>query len=236
MMTDEDRSIAPDVLIFARDDNGSKESVRRQSAKDMQEAMNIQENLIAKHILKKNVKGHFRASPVRVPDIEMGVMGVGLASINAHASRNRDPIHAQGQSLTPNHNNPGLITASSPRHPQARADSMAARTRLYDARPHGNSVGNSFEDMANDGSSVQPTENSQLTALQQNQVNPRYNMGMNLTRITEFQNEINTPHGNQAQQMRNTKYSQGFDLGTGADQGSIIEYNEPPLPVAPLGH
>ena len=43
-----------------------------------QEMMNIQENLTTKHILKKNVKGHFRAQPVRIPDIEMGIMGVGL--------------------------------------------------------------------------------------------------------------------------------------------------------------
>jgi hypothetical protein len=52
--------------------------------------MNIQENLKAKHILKKNVKGHFRAQPIRIPDIEMGIMGVGLSSINANnTSRNR---------------------------------------------------------------------------------------------------------------------------------------------------
>lgn len=55
---------------------------------------------------------------------------------------------------------------------------------------------------------------------------------MNLTRITEFQNEIATPYErtqktkHENTKFRNTKYSQGFDLGTGQDKGSIIELDE----------
>ena len=85
---------------------------------------------------------------------------------------------------------------------------MAASSRVHDVKPQiETSVDNSFADMVNELSSVQPTENSVLTNTQQHPVNPRYNMGMNLTRITEFQNEINTPHNNHQEHMRNTKYS-----------------------------
>ena len=72
-------------------------------------------------------------------------------------------------------------------------------------------------------------------------INPRIKMGMNLTRITEFQNEIATPYERTQKtkhdnaKFRNTKYSQGFDLGTGQDKGSIVELDErnKELPVEP---
>ena len=51
--------------------------------------MLIQENLMARHILNKSpkAKGHFKAQPVIMPDISMGIVGMGLSSMN---SRNEE--------------------------------------------------------------------------------------------------------------------------------------------------
>ena len=75
--------------------------------------MMIQENLMARHILKKTprTKGHFKAQPIIVPDIAMGVVGMGLSSMN---SRNDQAISII-QSMTPDVVNSGLISSNSPK-------------------------------------------------------------------------------------------------------------------------